>query len=82
MSIIPEIERKVSNKIISEIGRKINNRSVLIAETKKKQDVLIKLEEMITLSIIDNSKSNGLVKKMLHVPSLKIYTVRVYYFNL
>jgi hypothetical protein len=37
----------------------------------------VRLEEMITLGIIASSGTCGLVKKMLHVPSLKIYTVRV-----
>lgn len=40
----------------------------------------LKLGEMITLANINSSRTCGNIKKMLHVPSFKIYTVRVFLF--
>lgn len=37
----------------------------------------IKMEEMVTLSTFPCSRITGVIKKMLHAPSLKIYVVRV-----
>lgn len=39
----------------------------------------IKLEEMITLEVIKSSKLTGITKKMLHVLSMKVFIVKVYY---
>jgi len=36
----------------------------------------VKLEEMITLSILKGTGNTGSVKKMLHVPTLKLYTIK------
>lgn len=36
----------------------------------------LKLEEMITLNMINSTKTCGSIKKMVHAPSLKFYTVR------
>lgn len=36
-----------------------------------------KLEEMITIKVIKRSKNLGVVKKMLHAPSLKLFTIKV-----
>jgi len=36
-----------------------------------------KLEEMITIKVIKRSKNLGVVKKMLHAPSLRIFTIKV-----
>ena len=57
------------------------------SETKKEQPELsfkktmipfsqVKLEEMITLSILKGTRNSGSVKKMLHAPSLKLYAVK------
>ncbi len=37
----------------------------------------LKLEEMITLEVLKSSKLTGLSKKMLHVPSMRTYIVKV-----
>jgi len=37
----------------------------------------LKLDEMITLEVIKSSKLTGTTKKMLHVPSMKIFIVKV-----
>lgn len=37
----------------------------------------LKLEEMITIKVIKRSKNLGVVKKMLHAPSLRIFTIKV-----
>jgi hypothetical protein len=37
----------------------------------------LKLEEMITLEVLRSSKLTGQTKKMLHLPSMKIYVVKV-----
>ena len=37
----------------------------------------LKLEEMITLEVIKSSKLTGQTKKMLHVPSMKIFIIKV-----
>ena len=39
----------------------------------------VKLEHMITLSVLKSTRSSGSVKKMLHAPSLKLYAVKVLY---
>ncbi len=36
----------------------------------------VRLEEMITLSILKGTRNTGSVKKMLHAPSLKLYAVK------
>ena len=36
----------------------------------------VRLEEMITLSILKGTRNSGSVKKMLHAPSLKLYAVK------
>jgi len=40
------------------------------------QSSQVKLEEMITLSILKGTRNSGSVKKMLHAPSLKLYAVK------
>ena len=47
-----------------------------------KESKFLKLDEMITLGNINSSRTCGNIKKMLHVPTFKIYTVRVKKCNL
>lgn len=37
----------------------------------------INLSEMVTLQIIKSSHETGVVKKMIHAPTLKLYAVKV-----
>ena len=39
----------------------------------------VRLEDLITLSILKDSHLSGSVKKMLHAPSLKLFAVKVIY---
>lgn len=36
----------------------------------------VKLEEMITLNLLRSNKNSGLIKKMLHAPTLGIFAVK------
>lgn len=45
-------------------------------ETKEPRLTPVKLEEMITLSILKGTRNTGSVKKMLHAPSLKLYAIK------
>ncbi len=58
--------------LLNERGRDINLIDV--------KDYKIKLDEMITLNIFRDTKISGNHKKMLHAPSLKMYSVRVILF--
>ena len=42
----------------------------------KQAHIQVKLEEMITLSILKGTRNTGSVKKMLHAPTLKLYAVK------
>ena len=46
---------------------------------KLRQPESLNLTEMITLGTLKPSYGSGVVKKMLHAPTLKLYTVKVYY---
>lgn len=46
------------------------------SEIKHLVNSAIKLEEMLTLSLLKNSRYSGAVKKMLHVPTLKLYAIK------
>ena len=36
----------------------------------------VKLEEMITLNLMTSNKNSGVMKKMLHAPTLAIFAVK------
>jgi len=61
--------KNLQNKNNEEV--KINMNIYNTNETK------IKIEQMITLGLINSSKTCGNIKKMLHIPTLKSYIVRV-----
>jgi hypothetical protein len=56
---------------------KVNNIKLINNSNHEPEKYKVKLEEMITLGITTSTGTCGLIKKMLHVPSLKIYTIRV-----
>jgi hypothetical protein len=62
-------------KMINSYYEKNNVKQSINKENSIKN---LKLEEMITLGSINSSRTCGNIKKMLHVPSFKIYTVRVF----
>ena len=61
------------NNMSSSIPPQMN--STLIAYPKS--ECKIKLEEMITIKVLKRNKNLGIIKKMIHAPSLKIYTIKV-----
>lgn len=65
------------NEVNNISSMKMNNLQMLADAMPKYK---LKLEEMITLNIFHSTKTCGIVKKMLHAPSLKIYVVRVILF--
>ena len=61
------------NNMSSSIPPQMN--STIIAYPKSEWK--IKLEEMITIKVLKRNKNLGIIKKMIHAPSLKIYTIKV-----
>lgn len=70
----------INNDLISntEIADEIGTINDLNNNTNNNNIYKIKLEEMITLNLINSTKTCGFIKKMLHAASLKIYAIRVY----
>jgi hypothetical protein len=74
---ISVIEKKLGLEP-GHIVKKINNlKSSFNIREGPDSSYKLKLEEMITLNVIKNINTCGIVKKMLHIPSLRLYTVRV-----
>lgn len=78
------VDYQNQNETEKDQESRINNASVLIgpqmnntlgANMRIGQN--IKLEEMITLKVLKRNKNLGVIKKMLHAPSLRIYTIKV-----
>lgn len=42
----------------------------------------LRLNEMITLSVMKSSHETGMIKKVIHAPTLKIFAVKVTIFKL
>ena len=70
----PEKELKLVKDNSGMIAHPVMNSTLV---TLSKPPYQIKLEEMITLRVIKRSKNLGVVKKMLHAPSLKVYAIKV-----
>lgn len=72
--------RKQGKKYHAKYGANIK------VDSKKEQDFgfkkatlpfsQVKLEEMITLSVLKGTRNTGPIKKMLHAPTLKLYAVK------
>jgi hypothetical protein len=67
-----KIENEEKTKMI-----KSHYENIVKEEMDTKESKFLKLDEMITLCNINSSRTCGNIKKMLHVPTFKIYTVRV-----
>ena len=68
---VPVID--VSKHLITDATKFLNNFSTPKQPTKTK----VCLNEMITLKKVRETKSNGIIKRMFHAPSLNIYEVHV-----
>jgi hypothetical protein len=65
---------KIVNNNISGPHQPQMNTTIVASQ---KPNLKIRLEELITLKVLKRNKNLGVVKKMVHAPSLKIYTVKV-----
>lgn len=81
---LKQTKQKISPNDLSTIlnNTKMNFKKNLTAITffnKKTIDLVnnVKLEDMLTLNYIESEKTTGNIKKMLHAPTLKIFTLRV-----
>ena len=65
----------------SEISlEKLEKFSRLQKENHSLRSYPLKLNEMITINIMKSSHETGVVKRMLHGPTLKLYAVKVNYY--
>lgn len=69
---VPEFAIEKFSKYISKGYKPGNELSQSILQIGS----MLKLEEMITLGIMKGSRENSVVKKVLHAPTLQLYTVK------
>jgi hypothetical protein len=62
---------------IDRIEKAYKHENPSLKDTKDPVSFPLRLNEMITLSVMKSSHETGIIKKVIHAPTLKMFAVKV-----